>query len=465
MLDVKEFGARGDGATVATAAIQRAIDTCSQQGGGTVLLPAGRFVSGTIRLKDNVTLHLAEQAELLGSTNIADYVAPDKFLSGNGATMGYCFIAAVDARNVALEGPGVIDGRGQAVLAARPKGARARPFLARFVRTRGISLCGVQLRNSAAWTVHFSQCQDVRAEDVKLESRGVSNNDGFDIDSTQGVVIKHCRVDSGDDAIVLKTTSLVPTRDVEIADCDLTSRHAGIKFGTESIANFENVKITRCHIHDTRGGGLKLLTVDGARLQNVLISDLTMDKVNVPIFIRLGARLKTFRAGDVPQPVGTVSNVVIRNIRALATSPWGIALNGIPGHVIEAVTLESIAIKLPGGGTRSMAGVMLPEEESAYPEITMFGREFPAYGLYARHVSGLQIKDLKFETATADLRPAVYCEDAEGLVFNDWTLPPPSPGSSLISFKAVRDARLARFNPRLNDQTVKQEASAGVSLK
>lgn len=464
-LDVKAFGAKGDGATVDTVAIQKTIDECSRQGGGTVLIPAGQFVSGTVRLKDNVTLRLAAQAELLGSTNITDYIAPDKFVSGNGATMGHCFIAAVDARNVALEGPGVIDGRGQAVLAARPKGKNARPFLARFVRSQGISLRGVQLRNSAAWTVHFSQCKDVRAEGVKLVSRGVGNNDGFDIDSTQGVVIKNCSVDSGDDAIVLKTTSLVPTRDVEVTDCDLTSNHAGIKFGTESAANFENVKITRCHIHDTRGGGIKLLTVDGARLLNVSVSDVTMDKVNVPIFIRLGARLKTFRAGDTPQPIGTVSNVVIRNVRALATSTWGIGLSGIPGQTINDVTLEDIEIKLPGGGTREMAGVVLPEKESSYPEITMFGRQFPAYGLYARHVRGLQMKNIKFETATADLRPAIYCEDVQDLAFNDWTLPAPGDDAALVRFKSVRNARLAGFKPVLNDKAVKQEDCAGVSVK
>jgi polygalacturonase len=364
-INVRNAGATGDGKTLDTEAIQRAVDTCHRQGGGAVRFPAGQYISGTILLQDNVRLQLDTNAVLLGSLNIADYQAPDKFRSGNGAEMGYCFIGAVDAHNVGIEGAGLIDGRGKELLAARPKGNNARPFLIRFVRSDGVRVSGVRLQGPAAWTMHFSQCRNVQADRVTINSRGLSNNDGIDIDSSQGVRIRDCDIDSGDDAICLKTTSASPCRNVEISGCRLRSRWAAIKFGTESVANFEEIRITDCRIRDTQGGGIKLLSVDGARLQNVLIADLTMENVNLPVFIRLGARLKTFRPGDPPQPVGTISNVVIKNVRASAVSRLGILISGIPGHPVNDVTLENLDIQLPGGGTRAEAGVVLPEKESA----------------------------------------------------------------------------------------------------
>lgn len=413
-LDVQKFGVKGDGKTLNTRLIQQAIDECGRQGGGTVRFSAGEYVSGTLLLKDNVTLQLEEHATLFGSMDIADYSAPDTFRSGNGADMGFCFIGAVGATNIGITGAGTIDGRGKELLAARPKGNSARPFLMRFVRCRGVSLNGIHLQGPAAWTTHFFQCKNVSAERVTIASRGLANNDGFDIDSSENVRIKNCSVDSGDDAVCLKTTSLAPCRNVEVTGCDLKSHWGGVKFGTESAADFENVSVTDCRIHDTQGG-IKLFSVDGANVRNVSFSGLTMENVNTPIFIRLGTRLKTFREGDTQRPVGSISNVVVKDLKAQATSSIGILISGIPGHLITDVRLENIQVSLPGGGTSGEIGVKLPEKENAYPEITMFGKQFPAYGLYARHVLGLTATNVTFELAAPDARPAVYSEDSKNL--------------------------------------------------
>jgi polygalacturonase len=420
-LDLQKFGAIGDGKTLNTKAIQQAIDECSKQGGGTVRIPAGQYVSGTLLLKDNVTLQLDNRASLLGSLDINDYQAPDKFRSGNGAEMSDCFIGAVGAKNIAIKGGGVIDGRGKELLAARPKGSGARPFLIRFVRCDGVSLEGVHLRGPAAWTTHFFQCKNVTAEHVTIASRGLPNNDGFDIDSSEGVRIKNCNVDSGDDSICLKTTSLTPCRNVEVNGCDLKSHWGGVKFGTESAANFENVTITDCRIHDVQGG-IKLFSVDGAHVKNITLSGLTMENVNTPIFIRLGARLKTFREGDAPQSIGSISNVVIKDLKVSATSPIGILISGIPGHAVSGVTLENIQMKLPGGGLAPKT-TSLPEKENAYPEITMFGKEFPAYGLYARHVTGLTLKNITLELAKPDPRPSRFFDDVKDVQMSQWNEP------------------------------------------
>lgn len=418
-VDVQKFGAKGDGHALDTAAIQHAIDECSKQGGGTVKIPAGQFVCGTILLKDNVTLQLDEHAALLGSLDIADYQAPDNFRSGNGAEMGYCFIGGVDAKNVGIKGKGLIDGRGKDLLAARPAGNNARPFLMRFVRCDGVALEGIHLQGPAAWTTHFFQSKNVSAERVTITSRGLGNNDGFDIDSSQDVRIQNCNVDSGDDAVCLKTTSSSPCRNVNVSGCDLTSHWGGVKFGTESAGDFENVTITDCRIHDTQGG-IKLFSVDGANVRNVSFTGLTMENVNTPIFIRLGARLKTFRAGDARKPVGSISGVLIKDLKAKAVSPIGILISGIPDHPVKDVRLENIEMKLPGGGKQADASVVLPEKENAYPEITMFGKQFPAYALYARHVSGLTVTNVTIELAKPDPRPARVVEDAKDVNVSGW---------------------------------------------
>jgi polygalacturonase len=407
--DIRSFGAVGDGATLNTRALQRTIDACSAGGGGTVAIPAGRFVTGTIQIKDGVTLRLAVDAVLLGSTNAADYRSIDPFTDATGAERGYALITAVDAKRVGIEGGGVIDGQGAALKTAQGK-FLVRPFLIRWVRCVEVAVRDVQLRNSGAWTMHFFQSKNDTVEHVTIRSRGLPNNDGIDIDSSEDVRVSDCDIDTGDDALCLKTTSLQPCRNVNITGCKLASRCAAIKLGTESLGDFEDIRVGLCQIHDTRLGGIKLCSVDGAQLHDVVISDITMDGVVVPIMVRLGARLKTFQPGDSKRPPGELSGVTIKNIRATDAQQVGILISGIPGHPVEALTLENINLQLAGGGERNDK-VNIPEKENAYPEINMFGSKLPAYGMFARHVAGLIQRNVEFSTKTPDGRPPVVLED------------------------------------------------------
>lgn len=418
-VDVTKVGVVGDGATANTVAIQKAIDACSADGGGTIKFPTGRYVTGTIQLKDNVTLHLDDNAILLGSTNAADYRNLDPFISGNGAELGYALIVTLDAKRVGIAGPGVIDGQGKALAAAQNR-YTVRPFLVRWVRCADVSVRDVQLRNSGAWTMHFFQCTNVAVDRVTIRSRGLSNNDGIDTDSCETVRIKDCDIDTGDDAICLKATSAQPCRAVTVTGCKLTSNCAGIKFGTESLGDFEQIQITNCQIRDTRLGGIKLFSVDGANLRDVTLSDITMENVTVPIMMRLGARLKTFRPGDSKKPVGTLRNVTIKNVRATDASQIGILISGIPGHPVENLAFENIAIQLVGDGKSEDAQVQLRENEAAYPEIRMFGPTMPAYGIYARHIRGVSFKNVQTTVTKPDARPAVAFEDVEGMTPADF---------------------------------------------
>jgi polygalacturonase len=415
-IDVTQSGAIPDGKTLSTAPIQKAIDDCSAAGGGIIRFPPGRYLTGTLQIKSNVTLQLDDQATLLGSTNVADYRNVDPFIDGSGNPMGHALIVAMDADHVAIEGGGTIDGQG-AALKARQNPFKIRPFLIRWVRCSNITLRDVHLTNPGAWTLNFFQSKAALIDGITIRTRtqGLQNNDGINIDSSENIRVTHCDVDSGDDALVIKATSDgKPSRDITATDCKLSTRTNAIKLGTESIGGFQNITVSHCQITKTQMAGIALYEVDGGDLQHVAISDITMDDVAVPISIRLGARLKTFRDGDKPKPApGKLSDITIKNVTAKNIKLIGILINGIPNHPIESLTLQNIQFDLPGGGAADAAKIQLPEKESAYPEFDMFGKTLPAYALYARHVRNLKLEDFHTTPLKPDARPATVYIDVE----------------------------------------------------
>ena len=456
--DITKYGAVGDGKTLNTEAIQKTIDACNKSGGGRIIFPKGEFLSGTVVLKDNVTLHLQKDAVLLGSIHLKDYRNLDPFTEGLGIDVGWALLVAVDAKNIGIEGEGTIDGQGSALKAkhietdTRPEGQRwgLRPFLVRIVRCTGVKVSGVTLKYAGAWTSHYFQSRQIQIENIKIESVGVAHNDGIGIDGCQNVRISNCDVVSGDDALVFKTTSSkMACKDIVVTDMRLKSNQAGIKMGTESMAPFEDIKISRCHIYDTKNGGIKLLTVDGAHLRNIEITDITMDEVRTPMLFRLGSRLNVFRKGqDTRQQTGTFENVVIRNVKAKAAAnaqlmpPSGILITGVPGHYITNLTLENIEISLAGGGEAEHARQVVPEAIDQYPEVKTFGPRIPAYGIWARHVKGLKLNNIKFTLANNDMRPALICEDGQELQVNNWQLPETNGGESIIRLENVDRAQI-----------------------
>jgi len=473
-VDITKSGAVGDGKTLNTIFIQKAIDACNKSGGGRVIFPAGKYLSGTIILKDNVVLHLDKDALLLGSTHVEDYQNPDPFVDGLGVGVGWALVAAADVKNIGIEGEGAIDGQGaklkaqQILTDTRPEGQRwgRRPFLLRVVRCDGVTINGVSLFYSAAWTSHYFQCMKIRIEKVKIISVGVAHNDGMDIDGCQDVRIKDCDVESGDDALCFKTTSSkMSCKDIIVSGMRLKSNQAAIKMGTESMAAFEDIKISDCYIYDTKNGGIKLLTVDGARLRNVEISGITMSEVRTPMLFRLGSRLSVFRKEqDTQQPTGTFENVVIKNIKVKAADsaqlkpPSGILITGVPGHYITNLTLENIEIDLLGTGTVENAGRVVPEAIDQYPEVKTFGPVIPAYGIWARHVKGLKLINISFHIKNNDLRPALICDDGTGIEISNCKIPAGSGAECIIRLENVAGAHI-------NNNDVKANAASFVRVE
>ncbi|RKR14356.1 pectate lyase-like protein [Maribacter vaceletii] len=449
--NINEFGAKADGKTVNTEAIQKAIDACSEEGGGIVTIEGGTYISGTILLKDNVNLHVSENAILLASVNPNDFYSIDPFIDATGQYRGQCFIGAADVENISITGKGTIDGQGKMFTPNNAKktlkklGLKEkkedvtsliakdnqyvsknirysnRPFLVRLVRVTNSKLKDITLRQPAAWTLHFFQCNTFEVDGIKIFSKANKNNDGIDIDSSTDGIIKNSLINSDDDAICFKSTSLLPSKDIVVKDCRISSGWGAIKFGTESQGNFENITVKDCHIFDTRGGGIKILSADGANASNILIDNIDMVNVEMPIFIRLCERRLTYRGAE-QQPVGSINNVKISNINAVSRKiedlrmfpTVGFYFSGTPNHKLGTITLENIDITLPGGGTEEHAKVIVPENEKEYPEFTKLGIT-PAYGMYARHISNLITKNISFKTTSDDARKEVITINVDNL--------------------------------------------------
>ena len=409
--NVRGHGAAGDGTHLDTKAIQNAIDACARAGGGTVLFPAGAYLSGTIVLKSRVTLHLDSGAVLLGSKNLQDY--PSLVPALRSFTDTYTersLIYAEGLQDLGICGRGVIDGQGAAF-----KGPyKVRPYMLRFVSCRNVSVTDVTIQNSPMWVQHYLACEEVDIRGIRVHSRVNVNNDGIDIDGSRRVRISDCEISSGDDAIVLKATADRPSKDVVIANCVLSTACNALKLGTESNGGFENIAISNCTIYDTRLAGIALEMVDGGVLDRVNISNIVMNGVATPVFIRLGDRARPFTEGGPRPPVGKLRNVAIANVQAVGAGPVGCTIAGLPGHAIENVVLENLRLTFAGGGQRADARREIPEYADKYPEHSMFGT-LPAYGFYCRHVKGLSLRNIETSCLQEDERPALVCDDVQGL--------------------------------------------------
>ena len=439
--NIKDLGAIGDGNALDTVAVQKAIDSCSEAGGGVVRIPAGRFVIGTVQIKSNVTLSFDHGANLLGSQDMKDY--PIDKLRPSREGNSECLVYAEDATNIRFEGLGVIDGRGSREAFpkhAGPGGEDNRPRLIRFENCQNVTLSGLTYKNPAFWGIHLVDCKDVHITGVTLDMRdNNSNNDGFDIDGCENLLLENSEIHSHDDAICLKSTKN-PCRKIVVRNCNVSSVTAALKCGTSSSGGFIDVDVSNCHFYDCPMGGIKLQIVDGGRMENVNISRISMNNVGSPIFIRLANRGRiytenTYTGTALLNPnasegasVGSIKGIRISDVVANVTTQQGgkstkdreiatsgpIMIAGIPGHLVEDVVLENITISFPGGIKKS-SDRAIPEDETRYPEQYFFGI-LPAWGAYIRHAKNIEFKNVKLTSRSDDKREKLVSEDVENFV-------------------------------------------------
>ena len=291
--NIKDYGATGNGEDLASSAIQKAIDACSEDGGGTVYVPSGTYLSGTIILKSNVRFFIDTGARILGSTNRNDYqnITPYFPSRTNDLYVNRSIFYAENADNIIVEGKGVVDGNGLAPIFDIKRPQINRPYLARFINCKNLTIRDVSMCEAANWTLHLLGCQQVVIDGIKIHASHRENRDGIDIDGCQDVAVSNCNIVSGDDAIVLKSTGPAKCRNIVITNCTLSPQASAFKIGTESTGGFENITFSNSVITNVKEHtGIAMMMVDGGILRNVNINNIVMDSVNIPFFIRLGDR-------------------------------------------------------------------------------------------------------------------------------------------------------------------------------
>ena len=424
--NILDFGARNDTTVLSTAAIQQALDQCSEAGGGRVIIPAGMFKTGTLVLRSGVDLHLESGATLYGSTDLNDY-RPMKtdYLSLRtwGPTVQLIFADRV--QHVSISGLGTIDGRGAAFkkLSWNDEGI-TRPHLLRFIQSQDIRIEDVTLRNSGCWMQHYLACDRLQIRGIKVFNRNNYNNDALDLDGCHDVVVTGMMADSDDDAITLKSTSPRLCENIVIHDCIVSSHCNGIKLGTETNGGFRNINISNCIVKPSedqssqffgdpskRGTStISLEIVDGGILENVHVSNIVAEGTESPIFIRLGNRARGYAEGVPVTRIGTIRGVHLSNITVNNAGRTGCSITGLPGHPVEDIWLSDITIRQQGGCQK--VDVPADEKEKEYPEATMWG-VLPAKGFFVRHARHVTFRNVEVTTAEPDERPEYVRIDAE----------------------------------------------------
>jgi polygalacturonase len=483
--NVRDFGAKGDGNTLDTTAVQAAIDACNKDQGGTVLVPAGVFVIGTVEMKSNVTLHIAAQGKLLGSADGKQYHAADAIpLSGDttlrDGNVGLIF--AVNAENITVEGPGTINGQGAQFRSPRRgvpppsgRGGSHRPYHLLFYRCKNVRVREIFLFDSAFHSVRIIESSFVWLEGIHIYNRVNGNNDGFHFISSQYVHVSNCDVQSQDDACALFGSC----RFVTVTNSTFSTRWSVFRFGG---GNPENVTVSNCVIYETYGCPIKMQFGRESQAQNILFSNLVLQDVTGPISIDVNTRARRNASAHEPPQRGFVRNIMFNGVRARVVAegrqfsdmPFRqgyrpgerrqcIVLNCLEGSVLEDIVFNDVHVTYGGGGTAAEAQREVPQIAGEYFEI---GTP-PAYGLFARNVRGLAVNNVRFEVLKPDLRPAVVFDHVTDVALNGFSVQGNKDAESVLRFIDTQDALLSAMRlltPAAVLLQVEGKASEGITI-
>lgn len=457
LFNVKEFGAVGDGTNLDSPGINKAIEAAANAGGGTVLVPAGTYLSGSIHLKSNIHLVLDAGATLLGAPqNMNAYDETEPYSLGGYQDGGHCYfhnslIWGENLTNVFITGNGMINGGGlvrdddlldkmcgfttwddpNAPKPSYPPARLGNKAIA-LKLCRNILIRDVTIYHGGHFAILVTGCDNVTIDNITADT----DRDGIDIDCCRNTTVSNCRINSPrDDALCPKSTyalgRIALTENLTIVNCQVSGFEEGtlldgtmkpapdgdgrIKFGTESSGGFRNCTVANCTFRACHG--LALEEVDGGVMEDISINNLTMvDVPNYAIYITTGKRNRT-------PGVTTTSrarNILISNVVADGVGPMsGIQIMGLPELPVEDVRLDNIRLISNGGGTKKDAARKPKELGTGYPEPGTLGT-LPAYGIYVRHAKNLELANIRTSFQKEDLRPAARFEDVDGLQIDNF---------------------------------------------
>ena len=489
---ITKYGAVGDGKTLNTATIQKAIDVASENGGGKVIVPGGVFLTGTLELKSNIELRIEKNATLLGSANSFDYRSlemkgrPESPKKDDNSRLA--LLVAYGATNISISGKGTIDGQGTAlainvdslhhagividpdysVQSNRPN-EKMRPKLVRLSMCTNVLFTQTAFKNSACWGLSLELCSHVTMDSITIFNRAYWNNDGMDITDSKNVRITNSTINSADDGICLKSYYPGYYNDsILVANCTIISGASALKLGTASIGGFKNITIRHIKVFDTYRSVVALESVDGGFIENVHVSNIVAKNTGNAIFIRLGQRsgskpgsIKNVYIGNltVQVPLGRPDlNYDVRVYEAGNHNPLPSSITGIPGNYIENVMLENIAITYPGRASKGQAYFplsrlsQLPEKMKDYPEFSMFG-ELPVWGFYVRHAKGIHMKKVTLLLKDYEFRPALVFDDVKGINLEKVSFPGKMQSNQII----LKNCADVKMKPNNNKQLIQMD--------
>ncbi len=483
IFDVRKYGAKGDGKTLDTDAVNRTIEAASAAGGGMVVFPAGSYLTYSIHLKSQVHLYLMQGSTIVaadsplpgeqtgyqgGSYDAAEpKTAWDAYQDYGHNHWHNSLLWGEDIHDFSITGPGLIWGKG--LSNGRGRRGDGAPFVAEqpgvgnkaiaLKNCRNVLLRDFSILKAGHFGLLLTGVDNLTIENLKIDT----DRDGMDIDCCQNVRVSNCTVNSPwDDGICPKSSYALgyarPTKNLTITNCWVTGcyelgtvldgtfrkfapevrvPHTGrIKCGTESNGGFINITISNCVFEGCQGYALE--TVDGALLEDITITNTTMrDLTSGPIFMRLGARL---RGPKESTKAGALRRVLISNLECY-NAPMKVSsiLSGIPGYAIEDVKLSNIYVETAGAGTADLAAIQPPEFENKYPEPGMFGA-MPASGFFLRHVRNLEMSHVEVANTAVDARPAFSLVEVERADFFAITAPRGTQGA--FALHGVKDLRI-----------------------
>lgn len=434
-LDPRSLGAKADGTSNDTAALQAAIDQAASTG-QVVLLHGGTYVTGTVFLKSNVTIEIQASAVWEAIPDLEHFPFIDPAVPSRMDSVAWrAFLYAANEENIHLRGDGEIHGRGDhPVFKEDLKGNDPRrPYGLHFVNCRNVSVEGLRLRNSAFWMQRYLNCEGLTLRGLTVWNHAETrNNDGCDIDGCRDVVVSDCRIDSTDDALCLKSEGAQICENIAITNCVLSSFASPLKFGTGSVGGFRQIAVSnlvirpsQCpdchHVFNAMGGlsGIDIGCVDGGFFEQVTISNIAMRGVETVIFMKLGERLNTnLHRGPFPgspeATPGHLRHVKISHITADDAGPYPCIIVGYEGNPIQDISLTDVTIQM-GHAAVEQPAWELDLGPKVYPVNRNIGSLMPAYGLYAAHVTGLRLRDLVLRPATGDPRPAIGLQNTHSV--------------------------------------------------